>query len=171
MLFHNYCIICVLLIFNTLSIALILPSKFIVHSYDGILSKSLLTSQRDVPLSSTEVDSVESEKQIRKICWSASAQSSFKVKEINRSCEEYMALPASQYSVLSADQVERISESQFKYKLGNLNFFGTIICPVLYVDVNVYPELAKSEIIVKRAETVGSDVAEQINGSFSVSAL
>jgi hypothetical protein len=82
-----------------------------------------------------------------------------------------MALPASEYSVLSAQQVERLSETQFKFFLGNLNFFGTKISPILYVDVNVYPEAHRSEIAVTRAETVGSEVAEKINGTFSISAL
>ncbi|KAJ1432688.1 hypothetical protein B484DRAFT_327156 [Ochromonadaceae sp. CCMP2298] len=82
-----------------------------------------------------------------------------------------MALPASQYSVLSAEQVVRLSDSDFKIVLGNLNFFGTKITPVLYVTVNVYPEEAKAEIIVTRAETTGSDMADAINGTFSITAV
>ena len=111
------------------------------------------------------------QKQSRTVCWKASVQSSVRVKEISRTCEEYMALPASQYSVLSAQQVERLSDTQFKFFLGNLNFFGTKISPVLYVDVNVFPDLFKSEIAVTRAETFGSEIADKINGTFSISAL
>jgi Protein of unknown function (DUF1997) len=73
-------------------------------------------------------------------------------------------------SVLSADQVVRLSESQFKFDLGGLNFFGNKIQPILFVDVNVMPEFNRSEIVVKRAETIGSDVALKVNGSFSISA-
>jgi hypothetical protein len=110
-------------------------------------------------------------KQDRSVCWKASVKSSVRVKETKRTSEAYMALPASEYSVLSAQQVERLSDSQFKFALGSLNFFGTKIAPVLYVDVNVFPEEHRSEIAVRRAETVGSAVAEKINGTFSISAL
>eukprot|EP01035_Chromulina_nebulosa_P019584 gene19584-25487_t len=82
-----------------------------------------------------------------------------------------MALPASEYSVLSAEQIIRLNDHQFKCVIGNMNFFGNIICPVLYVDVNVYPELSKAEIVVVKAETTGSEIAEKINGSFNVSAI
>eukprot|EP00601_Ochromonadales_sp_CCMP2298_P035634 CAMPEP_0173376032 /NCGR_PEP_ID=MMETSP1144-20121109/29957_1 /TAXON_ID=483371 /ORGANISM="non described non described, Strain CCMP2298" /LENGTH=225 /DNA_ID=CAMNT_0014328531 /DNA_START=118 /DNA_END=795 /DNA_ORIENTATION=+ len=105
------------------------------------------------------------------VVWKAAVQASVKVKEVKRSVEDYMALPASQYSVLSAEQVVRLSDSDFKIVLGNLNFFGTKITPVLYVTVNVYPEEAKAEIIVTRAETTGSDMADAINGTFSITAV
>lgn len=52
-----------------------------------------------------------------------------------------------------------------------MNFFGTKIQPVLYVDVNVYPEFNRSEIVVRRAETVGSETADKVNGTFSISAI
>ena len=52
-----------------------------------------------------------------------------------------------------------------------MNFFGTKIQPVLYVDVNVYPEFNRSEIVVRRAETVGSEMADKVNGTFSISAI
>ena len=41
----------------------------------------------------------------------------------------------------------------------------------LYVDVNVYPEFNRSEIVVRRAETVGSETADKVNGTFSISAI
>lgn len=82
-----------------------------------------------------------------------------------------MALPASEYSVLAAKQIVRISDTDFKCVIGNLNFFGTIICPVLYVSVNVYPEEARAEIVVDRAETTGSEIADSLNGTFSIVAV
>ena len=109
------------------------------------------------------IDSSALKSESRRVTWSAGAQSSVRVKEINRTVEEYMALPASQYSVLSADQIERLSEREFKCTLGNLNFFGTVICPILFVDVNVIPEKHRSEIIVSRAETTGSQVADRVS--------
>ena len=52
-----------------------------------------------------------------------------------------------------------------------MNFFGTKIQPILYVDVNVFPEEARADIIVARAETVGSEAAEKISSSFSIKAI
>ena len=54
-------------------------------------------------------------------------------------------------SVLSAQQITRLSDSEFKCELPTMNFFGTKIQPILYVDVNVYPEFNRSEIVVRRA--------------------
>ena len=52
-----------------------------------------------------------------------------------------------------------------------MNFFGTKIQPVLYVDVTVYPDYNRSEIIVLRAETIGSETAERVNGTFNINAI
>lgn len=52
-----------------------------------------------------------------------------------------------------------------------MNFFGTKIQPILYVDVIVYPEFNRSEIVVLRAETVGSEMALKANGTFSINAI
>lgn len=52
-----------------------------------------------------------------------------------------------------------------------MNFFGNNICPVLYVDVDVYPDIATSIISVTRAETTGSDIADKISGTFTISAI
>jgi len=112
-----------------------------------------------------------SKKSDNAVTWTAAIQSSCKVKETKRTVESYMALPASEYSVLTADQIVRLSDTEFKCTLGNLNFFGTKICPILYVTVEVFPDQARSEIIVTRAETVGSETAELINGTFSISAV
>ena len=52
-----------------------------------------------------------------------------------------------------------------------MNFFGEKITPVLYVDVTIYPDEARSEILVNRAETVGSETADKVNGTFSIRAM
>ena len=111
------------------------------------------------------------EAQSRRIRWTAQARASCRIKETKRTARQYMALPASDYSVLSAQQIERLSDTQFKAILGKLNFFGTVIIPVLYVDVNVFPEEARAEICVSRAETVGSEMAEKVSGTFKISAV
>lgn len=109
----------------------------------------------------------------RRITWSAAVKSSVWVREDaeRRTVKEYMALPATQYSVLSASQIERLSDTEFKATLGSMNFFGTKIIPVLYVNVNVVPEEHRAEIVVERAETVGSEIAEKLSGTFTISAI
>lgn len=74
-------------------------------------------------------------------------------------------------SVLTAEQITRLSATEFRCTLPMMNFFGTKIQPILYVDVIVYPEFNRSEIVVLRAETVGSEVAERANGTFSINAI
>ena len=122
-------------------------------------------SAQDIDIAPDALDSLP------RVTWRAAAKGSVVVKESQRTVEEYMALPASQYSVLSAEQIQRLSDTEFKCTLPTMNFFGTKICPVLYVDVNVYPEDARSEIVVSRAETIGSDVALKVNGTFNISAV
>lgn len=73
-------------------------------------------------------------------------------------------------SVLSAEQIIRLSISEFRCTLPTMNFFGTKIQPILYVDVHVYPEFNKSEIVVLRAETAGSETAIKVNGTFNIQA-
>ena len=107
----------------------------------------------------------------RKLTWKAAASSSVRVRESIRSCEEYMRLPATEYSVLAADQVTRLSDTEFKFNFPALNFFGNKIQPILYVDVNVLPDFNRSEIVVRRAETIGSEAALLVNGSFSINAV
>eukprot|EP00850_Spirogloea_muscicola_P005455 SM000025S08350 [mRNA] locus=s25:125779:126907:- [translate_table: standard] len=52
---------------------------------------------------------------------------------------EYMSLPASQYSVLDAERIERVDESSFKCYAHRLKFFAFEVCPVLLVRVEERP--------------------------------
>ena len=53
---------------------------------------------------------------------------------------EYMSLPASQYSVLDAERIERIDENTFRCYVYRLKFFGFEVCPVLLVRVDEEPD-------------------------------
>ena len=88
------------------------------------------------PLHAVENINVEEKPNVKKevrVTWKAEKFSSVKVKEAIRTCEEYMALPATEYSVLSANQIVRLSDTSFKAILPTLNFFGTKITPIIYV--------------------------------------
>ena len=50
---------------------------------------------------------------------------------------EYMALPASQYSVLDAKKIDRIDERTFRCYVDGIQFFGLTIEPILTVSVTV----------------------------------
>lgn len=50
---------------------------------------------------------------------------------------EYMALPASQYSVLDAQRIERLDEDTFRCYVGGLRLFSLVVEPVLTVSVVV----------------------------------
>lgn len=52
---------------------------------------------------------------------------------------EYMSLPASQYSVLDAERIERIDDKTFRCYVYRLKFFSFEVCPVLVVRVDEEP--------------------------------
>jgi hypothetical protein len=59
------------------------------------------------------------------------------VQEQGRPLAEYMALPASQYSVLDAKKIERIDDDTFRCHVGGFSFFNWQVEPVLTVSVIV----------------------------------
>lgn len=52
---------------------------------------------------------------------------------------EYMSLPASQYSVLDAERIERVDENTFRCYVYRFKFFAFEVCPVLLVRVEEQP--------------------------------
>ncbi|KAH9620037.1 hypothetical protein KSS87_006971 [Heliosperma pusillum] len=52
---------------------------------------------------------------------------------------EYMKLPASQYSVLDAERIERIDDNTFRCFVYRFKFLAFEVCPVLVVRVNEHP--------------------------------
>lgn len=59
------------------------------------------------------------------------------VTERARPLEQYMTLPASQYSLLDAQRVERLDDSTFRCYVGSLQFFSLQVEPVITVQVTV----------------------------------
>lgn len=52
---------------------------------------------------------------------------------------EYMSLPASQYSVLDAERIERVDDNTFRCYVYRFKFFAFEVCPVLLVRVEEQP--------------------------------
>ncbi|XVE99182.1 hypothetical protein REPUB_Repub03eG0175300 [Reevesia pubescens] len=61
------------------------------------------------------------------------------VRQLKRPLIEYMSLPASQYSVLEAERIERIDDNTFRCYVYRLKFFNFEVCPVLLVRVEERP--------------------------------
>lgn len=166
----KYFILVVILINISISLSYIIKSSIIRKPQSSLLKSTQIDDNTQIITDKEDDSNINIENPIP-ITWTASVKSSAKVKEKKRTTEEYMALPASEYSVLTADQIVRLSDSEFKCVLPTMNFFGEKITPVLYVDVIVYPDEARSEILVSKAETTGSETAEKVNGTFSIRAM
>lgn len=50
-----------------------------------------------------------------------------------------MSLPASQYSVLDAERIERVDDNTFRCYVYRFKFFAFEVCPVLLVRVEEQP--------------------------------
>lgn len=87
------------------------------------------------------------------------------VKEQQRALADYMALPASQYSVLDARKIERIDESTFRCYVGNLGFFGFSVEPVITVSVTVEEQGCTIKLL--SAKLQGSNTIEELNKKFT----
>lgn len=69
----------------------------------------------------------------------ARRKESVPVKQLQRPLIEYMSLPASQYSVLDGERIERIDENTFRCYVYRFKFFAFEVCPVLLVRVEEQP--------------------------------
>jgi hypothetical protein len=87
------------------------------------------------------------------------------VTEAQRALAEYMALPASQYSVLDARKIERIDESTFRCYVGRLAFFGFSVEPVITVSVVVEDKGCTIKLLSARLQ--GSSAIEDVNNKFT----
>ncbi|KAG2438569.1 hypothetical protein HXX76_005119 [Chlamydomonas incerta] len=85
--------------------------------------------------------------------------------EAQRPLSEYMALPASQYSVLDARRIERVDDTTFKCYVGQLKFFSWSVEPVITVSVTV--EEGGCTIRLLGCKLQGSSFVEDINDKFS----
>lgn len=90
-----------------------------------------------------------------------------RVVEREKPLAAYMALPASQYSVLDGRRVERLTDDSFRCYVGEVQFLTWRVEPVLTVSVNV--EEKGCTIKLLSCELEGSDFVSTINDSFAAS--
>ncbi|KAJ6900730.1 hypothetical protein NC652_026741 [Populus alba x Populus x berolinensis] len=69
----------------------------------------------------------------------ARRRESVSVRQLGRPLMEYMSLPASQYSVLDAERIERVDDNTFRCYVYRFKFFAFEVCPVLLVRVEEQP--------------------------------
>jgi len=85
-----------------------------------------------------------------------------------RTVREYMSLPASQYSTLDGESVERVDEDTFKVELSEFNFLGFRLKPRLRARVHVRDDGSGCEVRVEDMELSGSGVVESASDSFEI---
>ncbi|XP_078446318.1 RAP release 2, galactose-binding-like domain protein, putative (DUF1997) [Wolffia australiana] len=89
------------------------------------------------------------------------------VRQLDRPLEEYMSLPASQYSVLDAERIERLDENTFRCFVYRIKFFSFEVCPVLTVRVEEEPGGCCIRLLSCKLE--GSPIVVAQNEKFSAS--
>ncbi|KAK9158692.1 hypothetical protein Scep_005266 [Stephania cephalantha] len=89
------------------------------------------------------------------------------VRQLERPLVEYMSLPASQYSVLDAERIERVDDSTFRCYVYRFKFFAFEICPVLLVRVEEQPNGCCIRLLSCKLE--GSPMVVAQNEKFSAS--
>ncbi|XP_011031599.1 PREDICTED: uncharacterized protein LOC105130684 isoform X2 [Populus euphratica] len=103
----------------------------------------------------------------------ARRKESVSVRQLGRPLMEYMSLPASQYSVLDAERIERVDDNTFRCYVYSFKFFAFEICPVLLVRVEEQPDgccirllsckLEGSPIVVAQNEKFDASMVNQIS--------
>lgn len=77
---------------------------------------------------------------------------------------EYMALPASQYSVLDGNQVERLSDDTFRVFVEGFRFFSFTVQPVLTLQVQATDRGCVISMLACKLK--GSKIVEAQNSQF-----
>lgn len=97
----------------------------------------------------------------------ARRKESVSVKPLQRPLVEYMSLPASQYSVLDAERIERIDDDTFRCYVYRFKFFALEVCPVLLVRVEDQPNGCCIKLLSCKLE--GSPIVVAQNDKFDAS--
>ncbi|KAJ6358017.1 hypothetical protein OIU78_005777 [Salix suchowensis] len=114
-----------------------------------------------------------------KVKFIARRRESVSVRQLRRPLMEYMSLPASQYSVLDAERIERVDDNTFRCYVYRFKFFAFEVCPVLLVRVEEQTngccikllscKLEGSPIVVAQNEKFDASMVNQISCNSSSS--
>ncbi|KAM0068776.1 hypothetical protein Hdeb2414_s0002g00076891 [Helianthus debilis subsp. tardiflorus] len=128
----------------------------------ALTSSSDSSSSDDLPKPPLSV-SVESNS-APKARFVARRTESVSVRPLERPLLEYMSLPASQYSVLDAQRIERIDDNTFRCYVYKFKFFAFEVCPVLLVRVE--EQLNGCSINLLSCKLEGSPIVVAQNDKF-----
>nr|GMD33637.1 uncharacterized protein LOC109192591 [Ipomoea batatas] len=102
-----------------------------------------------------------------KVRFIARRKESVSVRQLQRPLMEYMSLPASQYSVLDAERIERVDDNTFRCYVYRFKFFAFEVCPVLLVRVDEQPDGCSINLLSCKLE--GSPIVVAQNDKFDAS--
>ncbi|KAK1409649.1 hypothetical protein QVD17_36178 [Tagetes erecta] len=131
----------------------------------GLISSSAPSNSDDSPKPTFSVSASSSS--ARKARFVARRTESISVRPLERPLLEYMSLPASQYSVLDAQRIERIDDNTFRCYVYKFKFFAFEVCPVLLVKVEEQPNGCSINLLSCKLE--GSPIVVAQNDKFDAS--
>ncbi|RYR41406.1 hypothetical protein Ahy_A08g037797 isoform B [Arachis hypogaea] len=95
----------------------------------------------------------------------ARRKESISVRQLERPLIEYMRLPASQYSVLDAERIERVNDNTFRCYVYGFKFFNFEVIPVLLVKVEEQPDGCCIKLLSCKVVQVVESAKRQLEGS------
>ncbi|GJW95089.1 DUF1997 domain-containing protein [Tanacetum coccineum] len=126
-----------------------------------------VTSPDDSPKQSLSISAAADTSSAKKARFVARRTESIAVRPLERPLLEYMSLPASQYSVLDAQRIERIDDNTFRCYVYKFKFFAFEVCPVLLVRVEEQPNGCSINLLSCKLE--GSPIVVAQNDKFDAS--
>ncbi|XP_076946843.1 uncharacterized protein LOC143618551 isoform X2 [Bidens hawaiensis] len=138
---------------------------YYASSLFGLTSSSPSSNSDDLPKHSFFVSARSSS--APKARFVARRTESISVRQLERPLMEYMRLPASQYSVLDAQRIERIDDNTFRCYVYKFKFFAFEVCPVLLVRVEEQPNGCSINLLSCKLE--GSPIVVAQNDKFDAS--
>lgn len=132
------------------------------NAYFGLTSSSSSLNSDDPSKPSLSVSADSSS--TPKARFVARRTESISVRPLERPLLEYMSLPASQYSVLDAQRIERVDDKTFRCYVYKFKFFAFEVCPVLLVRVDEQPNGCSINLLSCKLE--GSPIVVAQNNKF-----
>ncbi|KAK6137953.1 hypothetical protein DH2020_028309 [Rehmannia glutinosa] len=136
-------------------------TAFRIRASPHVIVLSNLASSPDDSSKSTLRISADSAPKARFV---ARRTESVSVRQLQRPLIEYMSLPASQYSVLDAERIERVDDNTFRCYVYRFKFFAFEVCPVLLVRVEEQPNGCCIKLLSCKLE--GSPIVVAQNDKF-----
>ncbi|KAG9442192.1 hypothetical protein H6P81_018046 [Aristolochia fimbriata] len=136
------------------------------YSWIRVSNISSMTSKGCRSLALLRISAVDSPPKARFV---AKRSQSISVRQLQRPLLEYMRLPASQYSVLDAERIERVDDNTFRCYVYRVKFFSFEVCPVLLVRVEEESDGCCIRLLSCQLE--GSPIVVAQNDKFSASMI